>query len=109
MASELAPANFNNLLKDTHNTGLANIDFAAHARSMGANSIQVETIGELKDAIAKASNNEGVNVIAIDTDPVHSTPGNCWWEVEIPEVSERKEVVEKHKEQVASRKQQRGY
>ena len=103
-------ANFNNLLKDTNNQGLADIDFAAHAAAMGANAVQVQTIGELSAAVSDAATNKGVNVIAIDTDPMHATPGsNCWWEVEVPEVSERPEVVEKHKEQVAQRKEQRGY
>ncbi len=102
-------ANFNNLLRDTRNQGLAEIDFAAHAGSMGARAEQVETIGELKAAVAAASSRDGVNVIVIDTDPVHSTPGNCWWEVEVPEVSARSEVVDKHRAAVATRIRERGY
>ena len=102
-------ANFNNLLKDTHNKGLADIDFAGHARSMGAHAEQVKTIGELKDAVSKVAHASGVNVVVIDTDPLHASPGSCWWEVEVPEVSNREEVIEKHHEQVATRKEQRGY
>jgi 3D-(3,5/4)-trihydroxycyclohexane-1,2-dione acylhydrolase (decyclizing) len=102
-------ANFNNLLRDTHNEGLADIDFAGHARAMGAQAEKVANIGELKAAISAASDHAGVSVVVIDTDPMHSSAGDCWWEVEVPEVSERKEVLEKHKSAVAVRKQERGY
>ncbi len=102
-------ANFNNLLRDTYNQGLADIDFAGHARSMGAQAEKVANIGELKAAVSAASDRAGVSVVVIDTDPMHSSPGDCWWEVEVPEVSERKEVLEKHKSAVAVRKQERGY
>jgi TPP-dependent trihydroxycyclohexane-1,2-dione (THcHDO) dehydratase len=40
---------------------------------------------------------------------MHASPGGCWWEVEVPEVSVRNEVVEKHQAAVKTRKQQRGY
>lgn len=102
-------ANFNNLLGDTHNEGLAQIDFAAHARSMGANAEQVETVGQLKSAVSAASQTPGVNVVVIDTDPMHASPGGCWWEVEVPEVSVRDEVTEKHRAARTARQQQRGY
>ena len=102
-------ANFNNLLHDTRNEGLANIDFAGHARAMGAHAEKVDNVGQLKAAVSAASDRKGVSVVVIDTDPVHASPGNCWWEVEVPEVSVRSEVVDKHKSAVATRKQERGY
>ena len=102
-------ANFNNLLRDTRNEGLADIDFAGHARAMGAHAEKVDNVGQLKKAVSAASDRNAVNVVVIDTDPMHSSPGNCWWEVEVPEVSVRSEVVDKHKLAVATRKQERGY
>jgi 3D-(3,5/4)-trihydroxycyclohexane-1,2-dione acylhydrolase (decyclizing) len=102
-------ASFNNLLCDTHNEGLADIDFAGHARALGAQAEKVANIGELKAAVSAASDHAGVSVVVIDTDPIHSSAGDCWWEVEVPEVSERKEVLEKHKSAMAIRKQERGY
>jgi 3D-(3,5/4)-trihydroxycyclohexane-1,2-dione acylhydrolase (decyclizing) len=102
-------ASFNNLLRDTYHKGLADIDFAGHARALGADAIKVANIGELRVAVSAASDHAGVSVVVIDTDPMHSSPGDCWWEVEVPEVSERKEVLEKHKSAVAVRKQERGY
>ena len=102
-------ASFNNLLRDTHNEGLADIDFAGHARAMGADARKVANIGELKAAVQEASNRAGVSVVVIDTDPMHSSPGDCWWEVEVPEVSVRDEVLEKQQSAVSIRKQERGY
>ena len=102
-------ANFNNLLRDTHNEGLADIDFAGHARAMGAHAEKVANIGELKAAVSAASDRAGVSVVVIETDPVQASPGGCWWEVEVPEVSERREVVDKRKSAVAARKRERGY
>ncbi len=102
-------ANFNNLLCDTHNKGLAEIDFAAHAAAMGAHAEKAANIGALKAAVRAASNRAGVSVVVIDTDPVSASPGGCWWEVEVPEVSVRNEVLEKHKSAVVSRQRERGY
>ncbi len=102
-------ANFNNLLRDTHHEGLAEIDFAAHAGAMGAKAEHVANVGELKASVKAASNHAGVSVVVIDTDPMHASPGGCWWEVEVPEVSVRNEVLEKRADAVASRMQKRGY
>jgi len=102
-------ANFNNLLRDTYNQGLAEIDFSAHASALGAHAEKVDNIGELKTAVSTASSRAGVSVVVIDTDPMPASPGGCWWEVEVPEVSVRDEVLEKHKQAVAIRQQERGY
>ena len=102
-------ANFNNLLEHTYNKGLADIDFASHARAMGADAHHVANIGELKQAVAAASKHDGVSVVVIDTDPLHASPGGCYWEVEVPSVSAREEVVTQHQEWMARRKQERGY
>ncbi len=102
-------ANFNNLLRDTLNQGLAEIDFCGHARALGAFAEKADNIGALKTAVSAASRRAGVSVVVIDTDPMPASPGGCWWEVEVPEVSVRDEVLEKHKQAVAIRQQERGY
>lgn len=102
-------ANFNNLLEHTYNKGLADIDFAGHARAMGAHAEHVANIGELKQAVTAARNRAGVSVVVIDTDPMYSSPGGAYWEVEVPEVSERPEVVEQHAIWTARRQTERGY
>ena len=101
-------AEFNNLLE--HSTGghNSNIDFAAHARSMGATSVKVSTIAELEAALAKRQQIKGPYVVVIDTDPYPSTPhGGTWWEVGVPEVSERAEVVEAYTNYQENKKSQR--
>ncbi|WP_443635870.1 3D-(3,5/4)-trihydroxycyclohexane-1,2-dione acylhydrolase (decyclizing) [Candidatus Njordibacter sp. Uisw_058] len=102
-------ANFNNLLQDTYHKGLAQIDFAGHARSMGAQADHVANVGELKQALHSARQQEGVSVVVIDTDPLHCSPGGAYWEVEVPSVSEREEVTAKHQEWTAQRIATRGY
>ena len=102
-------ANFNNLLKDTYNKGLAQIDFAGHARSMGAHAVHVDDIGGLKQAVQEARKRLGVSVVVIDTDPLINSPGGAYWEVEVPEVSAREEVVSQHQQWTQKRITNRGY
>lgn len=86
-------APFNNLLDDAHHVNPANIDFAAHAGSMGAHVVRVAGIGELESAMAAAKSATIPTVIVIDTDPAPGTgAGGTWWDVAIPEVSTRPAV-----------------
>lgn len=86
-------ASFNNLLRDTRHEVLPEIDFAAHAGSMGAISRKVAGLAELEAALAEARGHDRTSVIVIDTDPLISTDaGGHWWEVAVPEVSVRDEV-----------------
>ena len=60
---------------------------------MGALAENVKTIPELEAALARARAADRTYVICIDTDPAHTTDeGGWWWEVAVPEVSERAEV-----------------
>jgi 3D-(3,5/4)-trihydroxycyclohexane-1,2-dione acylhydrolase (decyclizing) len=84
---------FNNLLQHTRHEVLPDIDFAAHAASLGARAVKVKGIGELEAAVAAARGHERTSVIVIDTDPLESTDaGGHWWDVAVPEVSSRPEV-----------------
>ena len=84
---------FNNLLQHTNHVTLPDIDFAAHAASLGAHAVKVKGIGELEDALKKARSVERSTVIVIDTDPLASTDaGGHWWDVAVPEVSVREQV-----------------
>ncbi|WGM40062.1 3D-(3,5/4)-trihydroxycyclohexane-1,2-dione acylhydrolase (decyclizing) [Caulobacter sp. NIBR1757] len=86
-------APFNNLLADARHEVLPDIDFAAHARSLGALAEKVSTIGELEAALARAYAADRTSVVVIDTDPAISTEaGGTWWDVAVPEVSEREQV-----------------
>ncbi|MEL7093651.1 MAG: 3D-(3,5/4)-trihydroxycyclohexane-1,2-dione acylhydrolase (decyclizing) [Pseudomonadota bacterium] len=87
---------FNNLLDHAVHATPSHIDFAAHAAAMGATSVKVASIAELEDALAKRHDITGPYAIVIDTDPYPSTEhGGTWWEVAVPEVSERPQVQEK--------------
>ncbi len=86
-------AAFNNLLADAAHEVLVDIDFAAHARSLGANAEKAANLGELKAALKRARSADRSSVIVIDTDPAISTAdGGWWWDVAAPETSERAEV-----------------
>ncbi len=84
---------FNNLFTSARHETLPAIDFAAHARSLGAEAEKVEGIAALEAALARARGAERTTVIVIDTDPAAATEaGGHWWDVAVPEVSERPEV-----------------
>src|SRR5690606_9486013 len=86
-------AAFNNLLADAHHELLPDLDFAAHARSLGAHAEHVANLGEFAAAMARARTSDRAYVIVIETDPIRATEaGGWWWDVAVPEVSERAEV-----------------
>jgi 3D-(3,5/4)-trihydroxycyclohexane-1,2-dione acylhydrolase (decyclizing) len=96
-------ANFNNLLKDSTHVVLPGIDFAAHAASMGALSRKVGSLAELETALAETTDADRTVVIVIDTDPLVTTEaGGHWWDVAVPEVSERPEVEAARRDYVAA-------
>jgi 3D-(3,5/4)-trihydroxycyclohexane-1,2-dione acylhydrolase (decyclizing) len=72
-----------------------NIDFAAHARAMGAVAMKVQSLAELEQALKDTRGNGKVTLIVIDTDPMISTDaGGAWWDVGVPEVSVRPTVLD---------------
>lgn len=86
-------ANFNNLFRDTRHQTMPNVDFAAHAASMGANAKKVASLAELETALKESKDHAGVSVFVIDTDPLITTDeGGHWWDVAVPEVSTRPQV-----------------
>ncbi|SMY09359.1 3D-(3,5/4)-trihydroxycyclohexane-1,2-dione acylhydrolase (decyclizing) [Flavimaricola marinus] len=101
-------AEFNNLLDHAIGGENSNIDFAKHAEAMGATSLKVTSIAELQEALAKRDGIKGPYVVVIDTDPYPSTePGGTWWDVGVPEVSERSEVNAAHANYIKNKQNQR--
>jgi len=103
-------AAFNNLLDDCVGEGGARseIDFALHARSLGAEAEHVAGVIALKAAMRRARAASRTTVLVIDTSPERSTEdGGCWWEVAIPEVSDRAEVRAARARYVEGKKAQR--
>ena len=100
-------ANFNNLLKDALHEEMPEIDFAAHAASMGAVARRVSSIAELERVLKEAEADTRTSVVIIDTDPLISTEaGGHWWDVAVPEVSVRPTVNAARAEYEKKRKAQ---
>ncbi|TCO79666.1 3D-(3,5/4)-trihydroxycyclohexane-1,2-dione hydrolase [Plasticicumulans lactativorans] len=103
-------APFNNLIRDCLQgpDGAPDIDFAAHARALGATAEKVANVQELEAALERAKASTRSYAIVIDTDPMPITrEGGNWWDVAVPEVSERPQVHEAHGRYLEAKRQQR--
>jgi 3D-(3,5/4)-trihydroxycyclohexane-1,2-dione acylhydrolase (decyclizing) len=99
---------FNNMLDDCLHgpDGAPFIDFAAHARAMGAEAEYVDSIVGLEQALVRARAARRTYLIAIDTDHRRTTEdGGCWWEVAVPEVSSSKSVQHARREYEMAKQQ----
>ena len=82
-------ASFNNLFP-----GGSGVDFAAHAASLGAETYKVADLAELERVLPEMRAAQHTSVAVITTDPALTTSvGGAWWDVAIPEVSNRPQVV----------------
>ncbi|MGO4734851.1 3D-(3,5/4)-trihydroxycyclohexane-1,2-dione acylhydrolase (decyclizing) [Paenibacillus sp. 2KB_22] len=80
------------------------MDFAAHARSMGAKSYRAETAEQLEQAIRDAKNETVSTLIEIPVVPGTNAGGyESWWNVGVPEVSAEEKVVHAHHTMQANR------
>jgi 3D-(3,5/4)-trihydroxycyclohexane-1,2-dione acylhydrolase (decyclizing) len=94
LQQSVGAAPFNNLLADARHEAIPEIDFAAHAASLGAASEKVDDIAGLEAAMGRARTAVRTYVIVIDTDPDISTEaGGAWWDVAVAEVSGRPAVT----------------
>ena len=85
---------FNNLLDDAWHETPSAIDFTAHARALGADAEKVSGLTELSAAMGRARAADNSYCIVIDTDPLATTDaGGAWWDIVVPEVSERSAVA----------------
>ncbi|MCP1424221.1 3D-(3,5/4)-trihydroxycyclohexane-1,2-dione acylhydrolase (decyclizing) [Paenibacillus sp. DS2363] len=80
------------------------MDFAAHARSMGAKSYRAETAEQLEQALRDAKNETVSTLIEIPVVPGTNAGGyESWWNVGVPEVSAEEKVVHAHHTMKANR------
>jgi 3D-(3,5/4)-trihydroxycyclohexane-1,2-dione acylhydrolase (decyclizing) len=110
LQQECGGAPFNNMWDDCVQgpDGAPSIDFAAHARSMGAEAEHVHNIAQFEAALARARAAKRTYLIAIDTDQRRTTEqGGCWWEVAVPEVSERAAVRQARRDYEIAKRRQR--
>ena len=101
---------FNNLIADCNiETEPFAVDFAAHARSMGAAAEDVTSIEDLKSAFARAQKSRKTYVICLKVDAFEgwTKEGHTWWEIGTPSVSDRPEVMEAHDDVERGRIRQR--
>ena len=83
-------AEFNNLFESSKRQGeVPRIDFAMHARSMGADAENVVSIADLERALQRARASERTYVIAIRTHAYEWMEGGSWWDVGMPAVASR--------------------
>jgi 3D-(3,5/4)-trihydroxycyclohexane-1,2-dione acylhydrolase (decyclizing) len=88
-------ASFNNLIADCMlGSEPFAVDFALHGRAMGALAETVASIADLETAIDRAKRADRTSIISIQVDPYAWTEeGHAWWEVGVPQVSGRSEVL----------------
>jgi 3D-(3,5/4)-trihydroxycyclohexane-1,2-dione acylhydrolase (decyclizing) len=100
-------ASFNNLLAHVRAKKPVRVDFAKHAEAMGARAEVVTTLDELRPALERARAADRTSVLVLETDAHTWTGGDAWWDVGVPEVSEREAVRVARAEHEAERKHQR--
>ncbi len=101
---------FNNLLKDARvrdPENLPHVDFAAHARAMGAEARHCDSLSDLRAAMEWAQGTDRTTVLTIASDAYVWTDGGADWYVGVPEVSDRASVREARAGQEAFRRRQR--
>lgn len=101
---------FNNLLRDCRVKGEGeplHVNFAEHARSMGAEARHCESLADFEAALEWAKTTDRTTVLSIVTDAYSWVPGDADWDVGVPEVSNRKTVNEARAHQEEIRKKQR--
>ena len=86
-----------------------NVDFEAHATSMGAIAETVSNPHELADAFHRAKASDRTYVIVMKVDPYEgwTAEGHAWWEVGTPQVANSDKVYDAHLNWEKTRKRQR--
>ena len=74
------------------------VDFAANARSLGAEAASVSSIADFRLALQAARKAQRTTVIVVETDREVSVPGyDSWWDVAVAEVSTSESVQQARK------------
>ena len=87
-------ASYNNMLADSLGPGSdVRVDFRAHAEALGAIAVEVGSIEELRAALAAARAADRTSVIVTAVRADDWTEGGAFWQVGVPAVSERPQVL----------------
>ena len=98
---------FNCLLKSSKTKNLVPVNFAAHAKSMGADGEQVNSIEELEEAFRRAKKSKKTYVISIQTDGYQWLEGSAFWESPTLSIASTKENERALKDHLAGKIKQR--
>ncbi len=91
-------ASYNNMLADSNGTGThERVNFAAHAASMGAETFEVESLSQFASALAAARKSDKTAVIVTKVRANDFTEGGAFWQVGVPELSDRATVRDARK------------
>jgi 3D-(3,5/4)-trihydroxycyclohexane-1,2-dione acylhydrolase (decyclizing) len=71
---------------------LPRVDFAKHAESLGAHAEKVSQLSDFEGAFERAKAADRTAVIVVDIDGTKWSSVDSWWEVGMPEVSDRPSV-----------------
>jgi len=86
------------------------VDFAAHARSLGATVFEAEDLPSLVEALEQSKEQERTTVVVIETDREARVPGyESWWDVPVAEVSETEAVQHAFEEYRSVLNKERNY
>jgi 3D-(3,5/4)-trihydroxycyclohexane-1,2-dione acylhydrolase (decyclizing) len=86
------------------------VDFAANARSLGAEVFSAASLAEFKEALEKAKGTKRTTAIVVQTDREVRVPGyDSWWDVAVAEVSEMESVKKARSDYEKALKKERHY
>ncbi|TDW25037.1 3D-(3,5/4)-trihydroxycyclohexane-1,2-dione hydrolase [Rhizobium azibense] len=95
LQQECGCAEFNNMYKDCNIETQPEIDFVAHATSMGAYAVKAADIAQLETEIVSARSRDVPTVVVIDTEAETGAGiGGAWWDVAVPEVGTTEKLKE---------------
>ena len=93
LQQECGGVEFNNMYRDSLGKTLPEIDFVAHARSMGAEALKVSGIAGLEAELARPPARKGPRVLLIDTEAeTGAGVGGGWWDVVVPAVGDTEKL-----------------
>ena len=86
------------------------VDYAANARSLGAEAVAVSSIADFKAALQQSRQAECTTVIVVQADREVRVPGyDSWWDVAVAEVSTIESVQQARAQYEEARKKERNY
>jgi 3D-(3,5/4)-trihydroxycyclohexane-1,2-dione acylhydrolase (decyclizing) len=99
-------AAFNNLFRDV-GPNQVEVDWVAHATALGCRAERADSVDELGDALERARTADRTSVIVLRTAPDAWTEGGAFWEVGVPEESEREQVRAARAQVLEAKREQR--